>query len=50
MRAKTCPYCNHNLKENPHGIDQNDIDINEKDEVVYLGSCTYCKECRGESK
>lgn len=40
-----CTMCNHSLKDNDHGLDQNDIWMDEKEEVHHTGSCTYCKEC-----
>lgn len=36
----TCLYCHHILKDNQHGVDQNDFDGME-----YRGRCTYCKYC-----
>lgn len=43
-----CEFCGHSFKgtDNCHGPDQNDFELNiENDELTYLGSCTYCKEC-----
>lgn len=40
-----CPDCGHSLVNNEHGPDQNDFDL-DGDKLVYLGSCTYCKECQ----
>jgi hypothetical protein len=44
MESNICPECKHSLKDNEHGPDQNDF-IMEEDNLTYLGSCTYCKEC-----
>lgn len=41
MEMPKCPYCKHSLKDNSHGVDQNDFNGME-----YSGRCTYCKECR----
>lgn len=40
-----CGMCNHTLKDNNHGFDQNDAYLNEENEVCHYGSCTYCKYC-----
>jgi hypothetical protein len=45
---KTCNLCGHSLKNNNHGGDQNDFYINENNELIYRGKCTYCKICREE--
>ena len=46
---KICPYCNHSLsKNNNHGCDQNDYGINAQGVYTHLGTCTYCRECRGQ--
>lgn len=43
----TCPSCNHSLKDNDHGFDQNDAHM-EGDKLVHSGCCTYCKVCGGD--
>lgn len=40
-----CNYCNHSLKDNSHGVDQNDFDG-----TIYRGKCTYCKECHSKKE
>ena len=46
-----CPECGHSLKDNKHEPDQNDFEYDSPSgKAVYLGSCTYCKVCRGEAK
>lgn len=48
---KTCPHCNHSLKDNSHGIDQNDMTYDEKiNDYVHCGRCMYCKECNPQLK
>lgn len=47
LKLKTiCPDCGHSLINNKHGPDQNDYEYDvKKDTIVYMGTCTYCKEC-----
>lgn len=40
-----CDICNHSLENNNHGFDQNDGYMNENDELVLYGTCTYRKIC-----
>jgi len=42
--TKSCPDCRHSLKNNEHGFDQNDADM-DGDVLVHSGQCTYCREC-----
>ncbi len=41
LSAGFCPYCHHSLKDNGHGVDQNDFSG-----VQYLSTCMYCKQCQ----
>jgi hypothetical protein len=47
-KIEACELCGHLMKDNQHGFDQNDFDIDENENLVYCGHCTYCKECRAE--
>lgn len=40
-----CKSCGHSLKDNDHGPDQNDFEM-DGDKCFYVGSCTYCKACQ----
>lgn len=40
-----CDMCGHFLANNSHGLDQNDVSMDENEIVTHSGSCTYCKEC-----
>ena len=46
LRFANCKLCGHPLKDNDHGFDQCDADVNDNGELVHSGRCTYCKECR----
>ena len=41
---KICGLCHHSLKDNDHGLDQNDMWL-EGDKLVHSGHCTYCEMC-----
>lgn len=45
-----CPLCGHSLENNNHGIDQNDVFLDEDNEFKHTGSCTYCVECNPRLK
>lgn len=44
-----CTLCGHELENNKHGFDQNDAYIDENNELIHSGRCTYCKVCREEN-
>lgn len=47
--AELCPSCKHSLKNNLHGLDQNDIEMDENGEAHHVGSCTYCSVCNPQA-
>jgi hypothetical protein len=50
-KEKTCGSCNHTLKHNTHGPDQDDYYYDqEKDEILYVGACIYCAICYPKGK
>lgn len=44
-KASWCRWCGHDLKDNQHGLDQNDFYYDCWKYMIYMGSCTYCREC-----
>lgn len=44
MNDPKCAYCGHSLKDNNHGIDQNDVNLVDN-KIKHSGVCTYCKYC-----
>jgi len=45
MVVDICKDCNHSTEDNPHGFDQNDGRLDENNQLIHSGQCTYCKEC-----
>lgn len=43
--SSICDSCKHSLENNMHGIDQNDLEMDEKGNCIYLDRCTYCRIC-----
>ena len=45
MNETTCPLCKCSMKDNSHGLDQNDLYEDEEGEFKHIGRCTYCRFC-----
>lgn len=41
----SCSTCGHSFKNNRHGLDQNDMSMDEEGKLHIASSCTYCNKC-----